>query len=136
MENIQESLPAPVETPVIEKVDQEMEAKVDQEMEIVADPISKDDGDSSSDTSSYHSGNEGESKLKNLKMNGVAMETGDLSSEDEMLLQADDGETKGPDSYARFKTQNEVAPELIEQVAPKVEKLDELDQINPFGMVV
>jgi hypothetical protein len=36
-------------------------------------------------------------------MNGVPMELGDLSEEDEMAL-FDDGETKGPDSYARFKT--------------------------------
>ena len=86
--------------------------------------------DSSSETSSYHS--ENSSKLKNVKLNGVDLELGDLSSEDEMAL-FDDGETPGPNSYERFKTQNEVAPEEIEKVAPKIDKLDELDQVDSFG---
>lgn len=89
-----------------------------------------DNDSSSSDTSSYHSENSNK-KLENIKINGVEMELGDLSSEDEMALFED--ETPGPNSYARFKTQNEVTPEEIEKLAPKVEELDELDQINEFG---
>jgi hypothetical protein len=62
MENIEESLPGPMEITVIEKVDQEMETKVDQEMVQVEPTIEKRDADSSSDTSSYHSGDDAESK--------------------------------------------------------------------------
>ena len=81
MENIEESKPEPQ----IEH-DQEMPEK---------------NNDSSSETSSYHS--ENSSKLKNVKMDGVDLVLGDLSSEDEMAL-LEDGETQGPDSYSRFKT--------------------------------
>jgi hypothetical protein len=48
----------------------------------------------------------------------------------------DDGETQGPDSYNRFKTQHEVTLDEFEKLAPKVDKLDELDQVNPFGTIV
>ena len=48
----------------------------------------------------------------------------------------EEGETQGPDSYNRFKTQHEVSPDEIEKVAPRCDKLDELDQVNPFGTVV
>ena len=39
-------------------------------------------------------------------------------------------------SYAKFKTHNEIDPDLIEKYAPKPPVLDGLDEIVPFGMVV
>ena len=88
---------------------------------------SKQEDASSSETSSYHSDNEGLGDK--IKINGVDMELGDLSEDDVEDLGAmmDEGETQGPNSYARFKTQHEIAPEEIEKVAPKIDKLDDLD---------
>lgn len=75
-----------------------------------------------------------------MVINGVNMELGDLSDEEEEDLAAldIDGENQGPNSYVRFKTQNEVNPEDISKLGPKFEqrKLDDLDQINEFGTVV
>ena len=64
---------------------------------------------SSSETSSYHSENS-KGVLgkfgKEMVINGVRMDLGDLSEEDEEDLAAIDidGEADGPNSYVRFKT--------------------------------
>ena len=64
---------------------------------------------SSSETSSYHSENSKSGKDilgQKMVINGVDMELGDLSEEDEEDLAAldIDGEASGPNSYVRFKT--------------------------------
>ena len=96
--------------------------------------------ESSSETSSYHSENSNGKLGSRMVINGVNMELGDLSEEDEEDLAAldIDGETAGPNSYVRFKTQNEINPDEIAKVGPKFEqkKLDDLDQIDDFGTVV
>lgn len=106
------------------------------------DASKKDDSSdgSSSETSSYHSENSKGVLGKEMVINGVRMDLGDLSEEDEEDLAAldIDGEAAGPNSYVRFKTQNEINPDEISKVGPKFEqkKLDELDQIDEFGTVV
>ena len=64
----------------------------------------KSKNDSSSETSSYQSASEVLTGKMNI--NGVEMELGDLSEDEEDLqaLMMDDGETPGHNSYARFKT--------------------------------
>ena len=71
-----------------------------------ADKKDKESDDSSSETSSYHSENSKGVLGKKMVINGVNMELGDLSEEDEEDLAAldIDGETAGPNSYVRFKT--------------------------------
>ena len=71
-------------------------------------------------------------------MGGQDIQLGDLSEDDLEDLIGMEEDDEGPSSYIKFKTPNELPPEEIEKVGPKFEqtKLDDLDDIKPFGSVV
>jgi hypothetical protein len=59
-----------------------------------------------------------------------------VTTDDKMLMDADEHEDPTTSSYAKFKTQNEIDLENVEKYAPQPPKLDDLDDIVEFGNVV
>jgi hypothetical protein len=102
-----------------------------------------------SDTSSYASSDNEEEKKKPKQVQPINIEeekeegevdnvkVGGLLGKDlAMMVDLDEGEEPTTSSYAKFKTQNEIDPEMVDKYAPKVPTLDELDEIVEFGSVV
>lgn len=82
--------------------------------------------DNTSDTSSYHSGDEQERHLEEVKISEEIINQHDM---------VDEFEEPSVSSYAKFKSQNEIDLENIDKYAPAMPALDDLDDIIEFGIV-
>ena len=106
------------------------------------DILSKDSSDEeesegsylSSGTSSYDSDHGG---AKGGKVGKPKEESKETNPEDKVLMEMMQDEFDEPSisSYTKFKTQNEIDPELVEKYAPPMPTLDDLDEVIEFGTV-